>query len=143
VWYSAIALICFTKKEILCKEFQRQLNLPSYESILRMFHVIRNGMGKRDDMYNLKGMLELDEGYFKIETNEFERSKTKAGRENTDVQNVLVVVKSTPLEDANGNESKHCGYYKMKVMETHQSEEITQAVAEMIQPECIFSPLKV
>lgn len=99
-------------------------------------------MGKRVDIYNLKGMLEQDVGYFKIETNQFEKSKTEAGRENTDVQNIIVVVKSTPLEDANGNESKHCGYYKMKVMETHQAEEITQAVAEMIQPECIFYPLK-
>jgi len=137
VWYSAMALICFTKKGISCNELQRQLNLPRYESVLRMFHVIRIGMGKRDDMYSLKGMLELDEGYFKIETNEFEKSKTKAGRGSTDVQNVLVVAESTPLEDTNGNESKHCGYYKMKVMETHQAEEITKAVLEMIEPESI------
>jgi flagellar basal body rod protein FlgG len=95
-------------------------------------------MGKRDDMYNLKGMLELDEGYFKIETNDFNKSQTKAGRGSTDVQNVLVVAESTPLEDSNGNESKHCGYYKMKVMETHQSKEITQAVTEIIEPECII-----
>jgi putative lipoic acid-binding regulatory protein len=49
-----------------------------------------------------------------------------------------VVAASTPLEDSNGNESKHCGYYKMKVMETHQSKEITQAVTEIIEPECII-----
>jgi transposase-like protein len=137
MWYSAMALICFTKKGISCNELQRQLDLPRYESVLRMFHMIRTGMGKRDDMFGLKGMLELDEGCFKIETNGFEKSQIKAGRGSTDVQNELVVVELTPLEDANGNESKHCGYYNIKVMETHQSKDITQAVAVMIDPKCI------
>jgi hypothetical protein len=94
-------------------------------------------MGKPDDMYGLKGMLELDEGCFKIETICFEKSQIKACRGSTNVQNVLVVVESTPLEDANGNESKHCGYYNMKVIETNQSMEITQAVAVMINPKFI------
>ena len=138
IWYSAMALICFTKKGISCNELKRQLNLPRYESVLRMYHVIRTGMGKRDDMYRLKGMLELDEGYFKIETSEFEKSKTKAGRGSTDVHNVLVVAESTPLEDEDGNKSKHCGYYKMKLMETHQADEVTQKVKDMIEPESII-----
>ena len=138
VGYSAMALICFTKKGISCNELHRQLNLPRYKSVLRMFHIIRTGMGKRDDMYSLKGTLELDERYFKIETNEIEKSQTKAGRGSTYVQNVLVVAESTPFEDANGNASKHCGNYKMKVIKTHQSEEISQAVAEIIEPESII-----
>lgn len=138
IWYSAMALICFTKKGISCNELQRQLNLPRYESVLRMYHVIRTGMGKRDDMYRLKGMLELDEGYFKIETNDFEKSKTKAGRGSTDVRNVLVVAESTPLEDEDGNQSKHCGYYKMKVMQTHQADEVTQKVKDIIESESII-----
>lgn len=138
IWYSAMALICFTKKGISCNELQRQLNLPRYESVLRMFHVIRIGMGKRDDMYSLKGILELDEGYFKIETNEIEKSKTKAGRGSTDMQNVVVIAESTPLEDEEGNESKHCGYYKMKVMKSHHADELTETVEEMIETKSII-----
>jgi hypothetical protein len=138
IWYSAMALICFTKKGISCNELQRQLGLPRYESVLRMFHVIRSAMGKRDDMYRLKGMLELDEGYFKIETNEIEKSKTKAGRGSTDVQNVVVIAESTPLEDQTGSISRHCGYYKMKVMETHQADELTEAVNKMVDESSII-----
>lgn len=138
VWYSAMALISFSKKGISCNELKRQLDLPRYESVLRMYHVIRDGMGKRDDMYNLKGMLELDEGYFKIETNQIEKSKTKAGRGSTDVQNVVVLVESTPLEDEDGNESKHCGYYKMKVLDTHQAEELTETVMDFVDTSSII-----
>ena len=138
VWYSAMALISFSKKGISCNELKRQLDLPRYESVLRMYHVIRDGMGKRDDMYNLKGMLELDEGYFKIETNQIEKSKTKAGRGSTDVQNVVVLVESTPLEDEDGNESKHCGYYKMKVLDTHQAEELTETVMGFVDTSSII-----
>lgn len=138
VWYSAMALISFSKKGISCNELKRQLDLLRYESVLGMYHVIRDAMGKRDDQYSLKGMLELDEGYFKIETNEIEKSKTKAGRGSTDVQNVVVMVESTPLEDENGNVSKHCGYYKMKVMETHKAEEINDTVTEMVDTSAII-----
>lgn len=137
IWYSAMALICFTKKGISCNELKRQLDLPRYESVLRMFHVLRTAMGKRDDMYSMKGMLELDEGYFKIETNEMEKSRTKAGRGSTDVQNVLVVAESTPLEDEIGIQTKHCGYYKMKVMETHLAEELNEAITEMVDEKSI------
>lgn len=52
-------------------------------------------MGKRDDMYNLKSILELEEGYFIIEINDFDKSQTKSGKGSTDVQNVLVVAEST------------------------------------------------
>jgi len=138
IWYSAMALISFTKKGISCNELQRQLDLPRYESVLRMFHIIRTAMGKRDDQYSLKGMLELDEGYFKIETNVHEKSKTKAGRGSTNVKNVLVLAESTPLEDETGVKKKHCGYYKMKVLNTHEAKELTETVENVVDKSSII-----
>ncbi len=137
VWYSAMALISFTKKGISCNELKKQLQLPRYQSVLRMFHVIRLGMGKRDAMYNLKGMVELDEGYFKVETTAQEKAQTKAGRGSKDVKNVLVIVESTPLEDEKGTKSSHCGYYKMQLMQTHLADEVTATVSEVVASDSI------
>ncbi|EHO10968.1 hypothetical protein HMPREF9715_02186 [Myroides odoratimimus CIP 101113] len=52
-------------------------------------------MGNRDSKYTLEGMLEMDQGYFKVETSEIEKSKTKSGRGSTGVQNVAIMAEST------------------------------------------------
>jgi transposase-like protein len=138
IWYCAMAFISLTKKGMSCNELQVKLGLTRYESTLRLYHKIREAMGNRDNMYILKGMIELDEGYFKIETTAYQKSKTKAGRGSTGVQNVLVMAESTPLEDINGNKSTHCGYFKLKVLQTHLSEEVTNVVSANVDNESII-----
>jgi transposase-like protein len=137
-WYCAMAFITFSKKGISCNELQRQLGLSRYESVLRLYHKIREAMGNRDEKYTLKGMIELDEGYFKIATNEFEKYKTKAGRGSTDVQNVVVMAESTPLENEEGEKSKHCKYFKLKVLKSHKAEEITKELEKSVDPDSIL-----
>ncbi|WP_232279315.1 hypothetical protein [Myroides odoratimimus] len=60
-----------------------------------MVHKLRKAMGNRDSKYTLEGMLEMDQGYFKVETSEIEKSKTKSGRGSTGVQNVAIMAEST------------------------------------------------
>ena len=124
-WYLAMAFMSYSKKGISAKELQRQLDHSRYESIWSMMHKIRTAMGKRDSLYKLKGMMELDEGYFSTETRKSDKQNLKRGRGSQKQTPVAVMAESTMLEDIeSGKTSKHCRYFKMKVLDSHESEEI-------------------
>ena len=56
-------------------------------------------MGKRDELYTLSGVLELDEGFFSTETNEDKKDQPiKPGRESRKKSKVLVMTESKPIE---------------------------------------------
>ena len=137
-WYLAMAFMSFSKKGISATEMQRQLGHSRYESIWSMMHRIRKAMGKRDSMYELSGMIEFDEGYFVTETSSVSKQKLKRGRGSQRQDNVAVMVESTPLEDIEtGQKSKHCRYFKMKVLNTHVSEEIDKVIQDNIDEKSI------
>lgn len=137
-WYLAMAFMSFTKKGISATEIQKQLGHSRYESVWSMMHRIRQAMGKRDSLYELAGMLEFDEGYFETETCEKDRKNLKRGRGSQRQVNVAVMAESTPLEDIEtGKKSKQCRYFKMKVLESHNSEEINQVIKENINEKSI------
>lgn len=73
-WLLAIAFIYATKKGFSPAELQRKLGLKRYEPIFRMYHKIRVVMGKRDDFYMLKDMVEYDEAFVRKAVNK----KTRA-----------------------------------------------------------------
>jgi transposase-like protein len=128
-WYLAMAFMSFSKKGISARELQRQLNHNRYESVWTMMHKIREAMGKRDDLYELAGMLEFDEAYFETETSEKKRKQLKRGRGSQRQVNVAVMAESVPLEDVDtGKTTKQCRYFKMKVLETHYSDEINKVI---------------
>ena len=80
IWYKTIFILTATKKGFSSKEIQKQLGLKRYEPVWAMVHKLRKAMGKRDDRYTLEGMIEMDEGYFTIESSEIEKAKGKRGR---------------------------------------------------------------
>tara|TARA_Y100001935_G_C17200454_1_gene454781 strand:- start:6 stop:929 length:924 start_codon:yes stop_codon:yes gene_type:complete len=130
-WYLAMAFMSYSKKGISAKELQRQLDHSRYESIWSMMHKIRTAMGKRDSLYKLEGMMELDEGYFSTETSKSEKQNLKRGRGSQKQTPVAVIAESTMLEDPEtGKTSKHCRYFKMKVLNSHESNEITNLAEE-------------
>lgn len=132
-WYLAIAFMTFTKKGISACELQRQLGHKRYESIWSMMHKIRKAMGNRDDMYGLNGMIEFDEAYFEVETSEKDKQNLKRGKGSQKQQNVAIMAESIPLEDTKtGTKSKHCRYFKMKVLQNHKSDQIDQCVENNI-----------
>jgi len=131
VWYRAMFLMSTTKKGFSAKEMQRQLGLKRYEPVWAMVHKLRKAMGKRDARYTLEGMIEMDEGYFTVESTEIEQGKGKRGRGAAGKQNVLVSAESTPLEDQkSGKKSKHVRYFKAKVLEDHSAVEVNREVKE-------------
>ena len=74
-WFIAIHLLTSTKKSFSAAELQRQLGHKRYEPIWNMLHKLRNIMGKRDELYTLSDVVELDEGFFSTETDEDEKDK--------------------------------------------------------------------
>jgi len=130
-WYMAMAFMSLTKKGISATELQKQMNHSRYASIWSLMHKIREAMGKRDSLYTLTGMIEMDEGYF--ETSTPEGTKLKRGKGSQKQRNVAVLAESTPLEDINtGITSKHCRYFKMQVLNSHKSDSINELFVNSI-----------
>ena len=128
-WYLAMMFMTFTKKGISAKELQRQLEHSRYGTIWSLMHRIRNAMGNRDDLYALSGMVEFDEAYFEKATPE--SIKLKRGKGSQKQQNVAVMAESTFLESLEtGKHSKHCGYFKMKILDGHKTNEINNVVSD-------------
>jgi len=131
IWYKAIFLLTATKKGFSSKEIQKQLGMKRYEPVWAMVHKLRKAMGKRDARYSLEGMIEMDEGYFTVESSEIEKSKGKRGRGAAGKSNVAVMAESTQLEDLEtGKKTSQCRYFKAKVLESHAADEINRTAAE-------------
>lgn len=137
-WYLAMAFMSFTKKGMSATELQRQLGHSRYQTVWSLMHRIREAMGKRDDLYELKGMVEFDEGYFEQATKVVEGQKTKRGRGSKRQSNVAVMAESTKLEDVStGKKSSHVRYFKMKVLDSHKKGEVNELVSKKLEEQSI------
>ena len=131
IWYKTMFLMTTTKKGFSSKEIQKQLGMKRYEPVWAMVHKLRKAMGNRDARYTLEGMIEMDEGYFTIESSELEKSKGKRGRGAAGKTPVSVMAESVQLEDIEtGEKSSQCRYFKAKVLESHQADEVNDTVKE-------------
>lgn len=138
IWYKTMFLMTTTKKGFSTKEIQKQLGLKRYEPVWAMVHKLRKAMGNRDARYTLEGMIELDEGYFTVESSEIEQSKGVRGRGAVGKQNVMIMAESTPLEDINTQKKEHqCRYFKAKVLDTHKASEVNETVKECLDEQSI------
>lgn len=136
-WYLCMAFMSSTKKGISALEMQRQLGHKRYGTIWRLMHKIREGMGKRDSLYQLNGEIEFDEGYFEQAISE--QIKLKRGRGSQRQSNVAIMAESTPLEDIEtGKTSSQCRYFKMKVLESHNKEDVNKQIIEYINEKAII-----
>jgi len=132
-WYLAILFMTATKKGISACEMQRQLGYKRYMTVWSLMHRIRVLMGKRDDIYKLTGMIEFDEGFFEIATPEKVRKNLKRGKGSQRQEDVGVIAESTPLVDiSTGIESKHCRYFKMKVLDSQKAESVNTLIQDNI-----------
>lgn len=136
-WFIAMHLVTSTKKSFSAKEIQRQLGHKRYEPIWAMMHKLRSVMGLRDDKYQLKDEIELDEGFF--ETVPITRDKSeplKRGRGSQRQTTVLVSVESKDADDKHNpkkhGKKKQVGYLKMKVIDSLKKETITDAVKKSV-----------
>ena len=137
-WFIAMHLVTITKKSFSAKEIQRQLGHKRYEPIWAMVHKLRSVMGLRDQEYQLKEEIELDEGFFETVSITRDQSKPlKRGRGSQRQTTVLVSVESKEAGDKYNakkhGKKKQVGSLKMKVVESLKKENITDAVKASVE----------
>ena len=138
IWYKTMFLMSVTKKGFSAKEIQKQLGLKRYEPVWAMVHKLRKAMGNRDAKYTLEGMIEFDEAYFTVESSEIEQEKGIRGKGAVGKQNVAMMAESTPLEDIDsGKKEKQVRFFKAKVLDGHNGEEINETIKESIDNQSI------
>jgi hypothetical protein len=91
-------LVNSNKEGFSSKEIQFQLGLKCHEPFWTMAHKLRKVMGNRDDRYTLKGMIEIDEGYFTVDPSEYQHKTQKAGRDCKTKSSGMVMAESTVLK---------------------------------------------
>jgi len=102
VWLRALHLQMQGKRGISALELKRVLKMRSYQTAWTLLHKIRAALKDRDERYKLKGLVELDGGYF--------------GRQRTRNQKpVLVAVESKDWVDEKGKSKPKAGFAKVAV----------------------------
>ena len=129
-WLYAIFLMTMTKKGISAKEMQRQLGHKRYEPVWLMMHKLRLVMGMRDDKYDLQGVVELDDAFFKSYSDELSDKPTKRGRGSENHSKVLVMAKIDPKQGRPRRHKKPSAfrYVKMVVIPNSSSETMNETV---------------
>jgi transposase-like protein len=119
-------------------ELQRQLGHKRYDPIWAMLHKLRSVMGNRDDQYKLKGVIELDDGFFTTETAESWKYKPlKRGRGSQRKTKVLVMAESTPIEGKSTKKGKTRQEVdlKMVVIDDLKADTIMPVIEKSINPD--------
>lgn len=142
-WFICIHLMTATKKTISALEMQRQLGHKYYEPIWSMMHKVRRVMSERDELYQLEGEVELDEGFFStafsLTINEFtgKLEELKRGKGSQKKSKVLVMASFTKVASSKFNDKKHktpraLKYIKMKVIDDLEASTINTEVETSI-----------
>jgi transposase-like protein len=135
-WYISMHLLTSTKKSFSASELKRQLGHKRYQPIWELLHKLRSVMGLRDNEYQLKGGVELDEGFFTIERDELTKNQPlKAGRGSQSKAKVLVMVESEQTYSKKHRIQRKAGHVKMVVIPNLKKEVITGEVINSIHPE--------
>lgn len=125
VWFIAMHLLTSTKSNFSVAEIQRQLNKKSYRSIWWMVQKLRAVMGRDDNKHKLKGEIEIDEAFFKLEP-----IPSKNSRDH--LVNVLVMAESKEVPDSKLKIHRVFGHLKMKVVRSLSASELKYTAMKYI-----------
>ena len=139
-WLTGMYFMTMTKKGISASELQRQLGHKRYEPIWAMMHKIRAIMGLRDDKYDMEGVVELDDSFFKTYGQNTDNEPIKRGRGSQNQSKVLVFAN---IEPKVGRPQKHkkpsaLRYIKMTVIPDSKSSTINEEVANKTQSDVVI-----
>lgn len=96
-------------------------------------------MGKRDDLDLIKGMVEYGKAYVEKTTNKIGKYQLKRGKGSQKQAIVAVASESAQLEDPDsGKRSRHCGFFKLKLINGVTKESIEKFVAESVDPQSVL-----
>jgi DNA-directed RNA polymerase subunit RPC12/RpoP len=134
-WFIAMHLISATKKGFSSLEMQRQIGHKRYEPIWAMMHKIRSVMGKRDEKYQLEGLVEADESFFEVAFPE--GKETKPGRGSKQKEEVLAIASTEllpPARHKKGRPRTRCKFINMKTLVDLKTPTIEEKLEEKTSP---------
>ena len=135
-WYIAMHLLTSTKKSFSALEMQRQIGHRRYEPIWAMLHKIRMIMGKKEVQAELKGWIELDEGFFAFRVSEETRKNSKTGKGSARMAKVLVMVESEEVPKSKKyQKTRRCGQFKMRHIPDLKGKTIVNELKTLIHPD--------
>jgi len=141
--FEVLYLMTSTKKGYSALEIQKQVEHSRYEPIWYLCQKIRYAMGERDDLYVLKGFLEIDDAFFKVvdkkkaesaEIQVKEDPPLKRGRGSQEQQVVMVLTEYEPKEQKAKAYRKQSSlkYIKMRVMDNLKTDNVNEKVAKNV-----------
>lgn len=120
-------------------ELQRQISHSRYETVFRLYHKLREAMGKRDGQYQLQNMVEYDEAFVSKATPSQETKQLKKGRGSQKQAPVAVMAESTILEDfETGEQEKSCRYFKMVKIDNLKAKTAEKLVKDLIDKNAVL-----
>lgn len=138
-WLLAMTLVSATKKGFSCLELQRQMGHSRYETVFRLYHKLREAMGKRDSQYKLEDMVEYDEAFVSKATKSSEKTKLKKGRGSQKQATVAVMAESSILEDLiTGEKDKSCRYFKMVKIDNLKAKTAEKLIKGLIDKKAVL-----
>jgi len=124
-WLYTIYLMTMTKKGMSAAEVQRQLGHKRYEPIWAMMHKTRSVMGLRDDLYDLEGVVELDDSFFKTHSDLASEEPLKRGRGSQKQSKVLIMAKVEPKKGRPKKHKKSSAFRYVKMVVIPDSSSVT------------------
>ncbi len=122
-WFLAIYLVSNDKRGISSSMLKGEIEV-TYKTAWLMIHKIRHAMGKRDSLYNLSGIIELDDAYFGAPT---EGGKRGRGTE----QSIVLVGLSL-------NKQGIPQYLKMEVIQDIKGSTLNNFAKRVIEPKSVI-----
>ena len=136
-WFIAIHLLTSTKRTFSACELQRQLGHKRYQPIWELLHKLRDTMGKRESRYTLDGQIELDEGFFTVDSEEYDADAPRhRGRGSEAKAKVLVMAESREVEHPTRRDVRRSvRYIKMRVIPNLRADTIDEVVMDSMEEE--------
>lgn len=98
-WFYAMHLMTSIKQVLSAKEVQYQLGMAQYSPVWLLMMKLRDIMGKRENIYQLTGEVELDEAFFPIRMDDDDKKVAlKRGAGSQRQAKVLVIAESKPVD---------------------------------------------
>jgi hypothetical protein len=141
-WYVAMHLLTCTKKSFSASEMQRQLGHKRYQPIWELTNKLRDVMGKRDNTYQLKDQIELDNAFITTLIPDDQKDKPlKRGAGSQKKSKVAVIERSrnVVMTESEFVEKpkpdkipKRVNHIKMQIVDDMSADSVTRIVKDQV-----------
>ena len=140
-WYVAMHLLTSTKKSFSSTELQRQLGHKRYQPIWELTNKLRDVMGKRDSIYQLKDQIELDNAFITTLIPDNQKDEPlKRGAGSQKKSKVVVMTESAFVEAPKKNKKpKRVNHIKMRIVNDMKADTVTGIVKEQVDSQAVIT----